>query len=73
MAKLQRLASQRRARRRAALALADLSGKSTGKVFVTKLPRRERGSQKSDWESIGKDFRVAIGKIDSAREISRGR
>lgn len=73
MAKLPLSASQRRARRRAALALVDLTGKSTGKVFVTKLPNRKRGSQSSDWENIGKDFRTAIDKVGPPMEISRGR
>lgn len=73
MAKLQPSASNRRASRRAALAMLDLSGESSRRVIETKIPSRKLGNQDSDWNKIGKDFRKAIGRIDSAEGIARGR
>jgi len=73
MAKLPRSTSRRQVSRRAALAVFDLSGRSTRKVFVTKMPKRTRGSQSSDWEKIGKDFQRAIDKVGPPMEMSRGR
>lgn len=73
MTKRQRAAAKRLSERRLALAMFDLSGETSRRLAVTKVPRREPGRRASDWNMIGNDLRKAIDRIDSATGTARGR
>lgn len=57
-------AVQKRVGLRAALAMFDLSGRTTAKVFREYRPRPS--SSNSDWAAVGKDFQKAVIRANRA-------
>ena len=57
--------------RRAALAMFDLSGKTTYRSLPYAFPKRIESSQSDDWQKIGRDFDVVIEDVDVIQDLNR--